>query len=117
MFRSASSSGCWLQSSAALAATTVPGAPSPLRFPTRRDRDRITNLQRLFSLAVELPEVRRHIRKLIDRPPVPFLDHLFKGRHDWAMQRTFYRAFKAATPAEVGRQEMLEQAERDLDLR
>jgi anaerobic magnesium-protoporphyrin IX monomethyl ester cyclase len=67
--------------------------PSPLRFPTARDRDRITNLQRLFSYAVEFPEVRRHLRWLIDRSPSQLYGHLFRLRHRRSMRRLFYRAF------------------------
>lgn len=68
--------------------------PSPMRFPSERDRDRITNLQRLFSYAVEFPEVRRHLRWLIDRRPVDFYGHLFRLRHRHCMRRMFYRAFQ-----------------------
>jgi anaerobic magnesium-protoporphyrin IX monomethyl ester cyclase len=67
--------------------------PSPLRFPSARARDRITNLQRLFSYAVEFPEVRRHLRWLIDRPPSQLFGHLFRLRHRRSMRRIFYRAF------------------------
>lgn len=82
-------------------------AESPLRYPCPRDRERITNLQRLFSFAVEFPEVRKRIRRLIDRPPNAFLQFLFKGRHDWAMRHTFYRAFTRYDPLDAGTSEKL----------
>jgi radical SAM superfamily enzyme YgiQ (UPF0313 family) len=89
-------------------------AESPLKFPSARDRDRITNLQRLFSFAVEFPEVRKRIRRLIDRPPSLFLQYLFQGRHDWAMRHTFYRAFNLSDPQETGRVETLLRVSREL---
>lgn len=77
-------------------------AESPFRFACSRDRDRITNLQRLFSFAVEFPEVRKRIRRLIDRPPNRFLQYLFQGRHDWAVRHTFYRAFERTDTNRTG---------------
>ena len=67
--------------------------PSPLRFPSARERDRITNLQRPFSCAVEFPEIRRRLRWLIDRPPSDLYGHLFRLLHRRSMRRLFYRAF------------------------
>jgi radical SAM superfamily enzyme YgiQ (UPF0313 family) len=89
---------------------------SPLRFPSTRDRDRITNLQRLFGLAVEFPEVRRHIRWLVDRPPHRFFRHLFQVRHSFAMRHTFYRAFSRFAPREAGTVELLHGACGELQL-
>ena len=85
-------------------------SPSPLRFPSQRDRDRITNLQRLFSYAVEFPEVRRRLRALINRPPSELYRHLFAVRHSWAINHTFYRAFHRDPPRDAGRLEQLRQA-------
>jgi len=85
-------------------------AESTFRFPTERDRDRITNLQRLFSFAVEFPEVRRHIRRLIDRPPSNFYRHLFEVRHGLALQRTFYRGYERLPSHECGTLEHLREA-------
>lgn len=87
---------------------------SPFRFACERDRDRLTNLQRLFSFAVEFPEVRRNIRTLIDRPPVELYRHLFEVRHAWAIRHTFYEAFTRFAPTDAGTQEHLAQAWRDL---
>ena len=91
-------------------------AASPLRFPSERDRDRITNLQRLFSFAVEFPEVRRNLRRLIDRRPNRLYRFLFETRHVWGIRHDFYRAFRRAEPAEGGTPERLERARRDLGL-
>ncbi len=83
---------------------------SPLRFSSARARHRITNLQRLFSFAVEFPEVRRRLRWLVDRPPSELYRHLFRVRHAWAMRQTFYRAFKRFEPLECGTTEQFNQA-------
>jgi radical SAM superfamily enzyme YgiQ (UPF0313 family) len=91
-------------------------AASPMKFATPRHRDRITNLQRLFSFAVEFPEVRARLRWLIDRPPLPLYDHLFMGRHDWAMHQTFYRATRQQRPVNAGSEELLLKARRELGL-
>ena len=91
-------------------------ADSPFRYPTRRDRERITNLQRLFSFAVEFPEVRTRIRSLIDRPPNRLFRFLFEARHSWAIRHTFYRAFERDRPADTGSVERLRRACRDLAL-
>jgi anaerobic magnesium-protoporphyrin IX monomethyl ester cyclase len=76
--------------------------PSPLRFARARDRDQVTNLQRLFSYAVEFPEVRRRLRWLIDRPPSQLFGHLFRLRHRRMMRTRIYHAF-APDPALPGR--------------
>jgi anaerobic magnesium-protoporphyrin IX monomethyl ester cyclase len=91
-------------------------ASSPLRFPSARDRDRITNLQRLFGLAVEFPEVRRRLRRLIDRPPQRLFRFLFQARHELAFRRGFYRAWAPQAPRRVGTAALLAQAARDLGL-
>ena len=87
---------------------------SPLVFERERDRHRITNLQRLFSLAVEFPEVRRRLRWLIDRAPSELFRHLFTVRHGWAINRTFYRAFSRYAPVDAGTQELLDGALEEL---
>ncbi len=66
--------------------------PSPLRFPTRRDRRRITNLQRLLALSVAFPEVRRFVDFLVDLPPNPLYLELFKTFNHRSFHRRFYRA-------------------------
>ncbi len=92
-------------------------APSPLRFPHPGDRDRLSNLQRLFALAVEFPEVRGRIRWLIDRPAQRAYVHLFQTRHAWAMQHTFYRAFRPKASEDAGSAEDLLRCCRDLGLK
>ena len=89
---------------------------SPLRFPSRRARDRITNLQRLFSYAVEFPEVRRRLRWLIDRPASSLYRGLFEVRHGWAMRHTFYAAEARFAPREAGTGAQLAAACGDLGL-
>ena len=91
-------------------------SPSPMRFPSARARDQVTNLQRLFSYAVEFPAVRRHLRALIDRPPVELYRHLFSVRHSWAINNTFYRAFHRGPPRDTGRQDQLRRACKDLGI-
>jgi anaerobic magnesium-protoporphyrin IX monomethyl ester cyclase len=91
-------------------------AESAFRFPTQRDRDRITNLQRLFAFAVEFPEVRARIRTLIDRPASGFYRHLFEARHSWALHRTLYRGFSRLPPHECGTLDHLRRACGQLDL-
>lgn len=88
---------------------------SPFAFPAQH-KARITNLQRLFSFAVEFPEVRRRLRWLIDRRPLELYRHLFDLRHRFAMQRTFYRAFTRFAPRDTGTGEQLRSARRDLAL-
>jgi len=89
-------------------------AESPFRYPSRHDRERITNLQRLFCLAVEFPEVRTRLRRLIDRPPNRVYRFLFATRHTWGIKHTFYRAFTRNRPMEAGTPELLRRACRDL---
>ena len=88
---------------------------SPLVFERERDRHRVTNLQRLFSFAVEFPEVRRRLRWLIDRPPSELFRHLFTVRHGWAINREFYRAFSRYAPVDAGTEELLDRASRELE--
>jgi radical SAM superfamily enzyme YgiQ (UPF0313 family) len=89
---------------------------SPLRFPSPRARDRIANLQRLFSYAVEFPEVRRRLRWLIDRPPSELFRRLFEVRHGWAIRHTFYGARARFAPRELASEALLRDASRDLYL-
>jgi len=89
---------------------------SPLRYPTRRDRDRITNLQRLFAFAVEFPEVRRHLRRLIDRSPNRLYRFLFETRHNWGFRHHLYRAWKRTGPVVAGTPELFRDALGDLGL-
>jgi len=90
--------------------------PSPFRFPSARARDRVTNLQRLFSYAVEFPEVRRHIRWLIEREPNRLYHFLFKTRQTRGIRQGFYRAFARRPPVDAGTAEHLLRACRDLRL-
>jgi anaerobic magnesium-protoporphyrin IX monomethyl ester cyclase len=89
---------------------------SPLRFPSQRARDRITNLQRLFSYAVEFPEVRRRLRWLVDRPASSLFRALFEVRHGFAIRHTFYAAESRFAPREAGSAAQLAAACRDLGL-
>jgi pyruvate-formate lyase-activating enzyme len=89
---------------------------SPFRFPSQRERDRVTNLQRLFSYAVEFPEVRHNIRWLIDREPNRFFTALFKQRQTRGIRRGFYRAFHRGRSVDTGTVELLARACRDLKL-
>jgi anaerobic magnesium-protoporphyrin IX monomethyl ester cyclase len=89
---------------------------SPFAFADSRARHRITNLQRLFSYAVEFPEVRRRLRWLIERPPSTLFRHLFEVRHAWAMRRTFYEAETRFPYRHVGTFAQLEAACRELGL-
>jgi radical SAM superfamily enzyme YgiQ (UPF0313 family) len=91
-------------------------APSPFRFPSPEHRDRITNLQRLFSFAVEFPEVRRRVRRLLDLPPNRVFRALFEARHGWAIRHTFYEAFTRFPPRDSGTAEQLARACRDLGI-
>jgi len=83
---------------------------------SRARRGRITNLQRLFALAVEFPEVRKHLRRLIDRPPNAVFRYLFEGRHVWALRHTFHRAFHLDPGIDAGTEELLGQGCRELGL-
>jgi radical SAM superfamily enzyme YgiQ (UPF0313 family) len=89
---------------------------SPFRFPSKRERDRVTNLQRLFSYAVEFPEVRNNIRWLIDREPNRLFTALFKQRQTRGIRRGFYRAFRRGHSVDTGTMEHLARACRDLRL-
>lgn len=89
---------------------------SPLRFPSQRARDRITNLQRLFSFAVEFPEVRRHLRWLVDRPPSELFHQMWRLFHTHAMRHTFYEAFTRFRPRDIGTPAHLEAACRQLGI-
>jgi len=91
-------------------------AESPLRFSSQRERDRVTNLQRLFSYAVEFPEVRSRIRQLTARPANLLFRYLFEARHDWAMRRGFYRPFRRGVPRRAGSHEQFAAVCRDLGL-
>jgi anaerobic magnesium-protoporphyrin IX monomethyl ester cyclase len=91
-------------------------AASPFRFPTPRDRDRITNLQRLFSFAVEFPEVRTRLRALIDREPNRLYRLLFETRHSWGIRHTFYRAFARGRAVDAGTDDLLRRACAELAL-
>jgi len=89
---------------------------SPFAFPDERARHRITNLRRLFSFAVEFPEVRRRLRWLIGRPPSELFRHMFTLRHGWAINRTFYRAYTRFTPVVAGTTDLLDRACQELGL-
>ncbi len=89
---------------------------SPLAFPSERARHRVTNLQRLFSYAVEFPIVRRHLRWLVERPPPQLYRHLFEVRHAFAMRHTFYGAEALVRPRESGTREQLAAACAELRL-
>jgi radical SAM superfamily enzyme YgiQ (UPF0313 family) len=89
---------------------------SPFRYPSKRARDRVTNLQRLFSYAVEFPEVRRNIRWLIDREPNRLFTYLFKQRQTRGIRSGFYRAFHRGPAVDTGTAEHLLRACRDLKL-
>jgi anaerobic magnesium-protoporphyrin IX monomethyl ester cyclase len=90
--------------------------PSPFRFPSPRDRDRVTNLQRLFSYAVEFPEIRRHLRWLIERRPNQLYQFLFKTRQTRGIRQGFYRAYGRGQAVDSGTGEHLQRACRDLRL-
>jgi len=89
---------------------------SPFHFSSKRERDRVTNLQRLFSYAVEFPEVRNNIRWLIDREPNRFFTALFKQRQTRGIRRGFYRAFHRRRSVDTGTVELLARSCRDLKL-
>lgn len=54
------------------------------------DRRRIENLQRLFALAVEFPEVRRRLDWLVERNLPRFYGKLFSAWHKQSFDRKFY---------------------------
>jgi anaerobic magnesium-protoporphyrin IX monomethyl ester cyclase len=89
---------------------------SPFRYANERERERITNLQRLFSYAVEFPEIRRHLRWLIDRRPNRLFQFMFKTRQTRGIRRGFYRAFTRGEAVDVGTAEHLRRACHDLRL-
>jgi radical SAM superfamily enzyme YgiQ (UPF0313 family) len=91
-------------------------APSPFTHFSEADRDRITNLSRLFSLAAEFPEVRRHVRWLIARRPNAFYRHLFMVRQRWAMNHRVYNAYHRVPPVECGTPDHYREACRELGL-
>lgn len=68
-----------------------------LRAPSDEDRRRILNLQRLFGLAVEFPEVRRHIDWLTARSAGRLYTEAFKLFHTRCFHRRFYEARRSAT--------------------
>jgi anaerobic magnesium-protoporphyrin IX monomethyl ester cyclase len=87
---------------------------SPFAYPSPQARDRVTNLQRLFSYAVEFPEVRRHIRWLIEREPNRLFHFLFKTRQSRGLRQGFYRAFRRGPLVDAGAAQHLVRACRDL---
>lgn len=89
---------------------------SPFRYASERDRERITNLQRLFSYAVEFPEVRRRLRWLIDRTPNRLFQFMFRTRQTRGIRQGFYRAFTRDSAVDAGTAEHLVRACRDLRL-
>lgn len=76
--------------------------PSPFSHFSEQDRMKITNLSRLFSLAAEYPEVRRHLRWLIARKPNAFYRHLFIVRQRWMMNHRIYNAFRRLPAVDCG---------------
>ncbi len=90
--------------------------PSPFTHLTPSDRDRITNLSRLFSLAAEFPELRRRIRWLIARRPNAFYRHLFMVRQRWMMNHRIYNAYRRVPPVECGTLDHYREACRELGL-
>ena len=89
---------------------------SPFRYPNKRARDRVTNLQRLFSYAVEFPEVRRNLRWLIERDPNRLYTYLFKQRQTRGIRAGFYRGFHRGRSVDCGTALHLARACRDLRL-
>jgi radical SAM superfamily enzyme YgiQ (UPF0313 family) len=89
--------------------------PSPFRF-SQRDSDRLINLQRLFSVAVEFPEVRSRIRGLVDRRPNRLFRFVFTTRHDWMMRRVLYRSNALGRSLDAGTAEQLAAVCRELEL-
>jgi hypothetical protein len=64
---------------------------SPLRPPHPGDGARLQNLQRLFALAVEFPEVRRRLDWLVERRAPRLYARLFELWHQHCFRRRFYR--------------------------
>ena len=90
--------------------------PSPFTHFEEPDRQRITNLSRLFSLAAEYPEIRRNLRWLIARKPNAFYRHLFMVRQRWMMNHRIYNAYRRLPPVDCGTVEHYRSACRDLGL-
>jgi anaerobic magnesium-protoporphyrin IX monomethyl ester cyclase len=90
--------------------------PSPFTHLSEHDRGRITNLSRLFSLAAEFPEVRRHLRWLIARRPNAFYRHLFIARQRWMMNHRVYNAYRRTAPVDCGTPDHYREACRELGL-
>ncbi len=67
--------------------------PSTIRFRNATEQKRILNLQRLMALAVEFPEVRKHLHLLTSLPTNGLYLQLFKTYNHLAFHRVFYRAF------------------------
>jgi anaerobic magnesium-protoporphyrin IX monomethyl ester cyclase len=63
---------------------------TPFRFGSPREKRRIVNLQRLFALAVDFPEVRRLVDLLVELPENRFYVHLFRKYNEIAFYRKFY---------------------------
>jgi radical SAM superfamily enzyme YgiQ (UPF0313 family) len=91
--------------------------PSPFTHFSEPDRQRITNLSRLFSLAAEYPEVRRHLRWLIERKPNAFYRHLFIVRQRWMMNHRVYNAYRRLPPVDCGTLDHYALACRELGLK
>jgi anaerobic magnesium-protoporphyrin IX monomethyl ester cyclase len=89
-------------------------AATPFRTFSDLERRRRTNLQRLFGLAAESPEVRRHPRRLLDLPPNCVFTALFTARHQPMMRRFFYGGWERLPPAEHGQASDLVDACREL---
>lgn len=90
--------------------------PSPFNHLSSADRDRITNLSRLFSLAAEYSEVRRHLPWLIARPPNAFYRHLFMVRQRFMMNHRVYNAYRRVPVVDCGTPEHYRAACRELRL-
>jgi len=70
---------------------------TPLASPSEDDRKRILNLQRLFGLAVEFPEVRRSLDWLTARKGGRLYTEAFKLFHLRCFHKRFYEARGRAT--------------------
>lgn len=70
---------------------------TPLRSPSDDDRKRIFNLQRLFGLAVEFPEVRSALDWLTARNAGRLYTEAFKLFHLRCFHQRFYAARRRAT--------------------
>ncbi|MBW2455130.1 MAG: B12-binding domain-containing radical SAM protein [Deltaproteobacteria bacterium] len=65
-------------------------ASTPLRQLRDGDADRVENLQRLFALAVEFPDVRRVLDRLVERRASRLYAKLFELWHRHCFYRRFY---------------------------